>query len=407
MIGVFLMAKASKKGVKKVENYVTETFEDVNNNIEDIVDYADNYQEAKKNALNYDNWQNVEGTLKGPNKEGKYTWKQIMITGLNDGEIDGETLGNVLIEFKAVISNLETDAGGLDNIANAIGKAEKEINKHISSDVRNKALLVLFDDGMASNEYDAKHRDFIDPKNIHYPNGGDWDGEIEFERQSNGTYLIYKKDKNGNKIPMGYTTAQGKRKYYNEIAKNTKNRSRVGLTGDKCKQLDEEAEEAGVDSNRFEKQSDGTYIGKKTHKRYTEEEAKKKCETSTPNNNNNNNKVEDSDNKANNMSNNDKGGDNDKATKTSSGNSENILGNTKEWTDKNGHKHMSSDLGDFEYWTDEDNKTYRKIKLSNGTIYESVEYKDENENLHEFRTETKDGKTTHSQYINGELVTLQ
>ena len=177
------------------------------------------------------------------------------------------------------------------DFAGYIAKKEHELNKLLegnSADLMDAYKYLFATTGIASNAVDAKNNDMI-PENAVSHNTDDWAGGIRFKKMENGTYLIYKIDKNGNEIAMGYTTAEGKRKFYQKAlqSKNSgrgDNYEKLSTEGNKVSPMNptEKNERLkadnrdGIDSTRFKLRDDGKYEGTKTGKIYTREEALKK-----------------------------------------------------------------------------------------------------------------------------------
>ena len=110
----------------------------------------------------------------------------------------------------------------LNNLADEIEKYQKQINKALSNDKIKSAAVSSMVAKFASNKYDAKNGDYI-PKEKVSTASDSWEGDLKFVRQDNGTYLVIKVGKDGSEVPMGYTTREGKNKYYEEAKKNVLN----------------------------------------------------------------------------------------------------------------------------------------------------------------------------------------
>ena len=120
---------------------------------------------------------------------------------------------------KGILEGLNNEPTKLEDLASNIAKYQKEINQTLRDDkMKKSAVSSMAAAGFASNKYDAKSKDFI-PKNKVSTDPEDWEGDLKFERQDNGTYLVIKVGKDGSEVPMGYTTKKGKNAYYEKATK--------------------------------------------------------------------------------------------------------------------------------------------------------------------------------------------
>lgn len=118
-----------------------------------------------------------------------------------------------------VLENLITYSDKLNNLADEIEKYQKKINKVLESkSIKSKAVESMVAAGFASNKDDAEKNKYI-PKEKVLTDPDNWEGDLKFERQNNGTYLVIKVGKDGSEVPMGYTTKKGKDEYYKEAKK--------------------------------------------------------------------------------------------------------------------------------------------------------------------------------------------
>ena len=113
----------------------------------------------------------------------------------------------------------------LEGLAVQIKRYQNEINKTLSGETKKKALKKMIKVVFASNKYDAKSMNGI-PKEKILTNLDNWEGDLKFVRQDNGTYLVIKVGKDGSEVPMGYTTKEGKNAYYKEAKEKVLNSSK-------------------------------------------------------------------------------------------------------------------------------------------------------------------------------------
>lgn len=119
--------------------------------------------------------------------------------------------------FKEQYGTLKGKDKTLELLADRLEKYQKKINKALSDDKLKQTAVSSMVATFASNKYDAKNGDYI-PKEKVSTALDSWEGDLKFVRQDNGTYLVIKVGKDGSEVPMGYTTKNGKNKYY-EAAK--------------------------------------------------------------------------------------------------------------------------------------------------------------------------------------------
>lgn len=145
-----------------------------------------------------------------------------------------ETVTNYCEEVESICNTLSGTSRQLDDLADQIAKYQTEINGILSGKVKEKALAGMISNGFASNKYDAKNGEFISPKKVS-KDLEDWEGDLDFERQDNGTYLVVKVGKDGSRVYMGYTTKDGKNAYYKEAKEKVLNTSKENNTSSKEK----------------------------------------------------------------------------------------------------------------------------------------------------------------------------
>lgn len=124
---------------------------------------------------------------------------------------------NTLILYIDILDDEYGDLDGTDDtlegLAVQIKKYQNEINKTLSGETKKKALKGMIGVVFASNKYDAKSMNGISKEKV-LTNLDNWEGDLKFVRQDNGTYLVIKVGKDGSEVPMGYTNKKGKNKYY-------------------------------------------------------------------------------------------------------------------------------------------------------------------------------------------------
>lgn len=152
----------------------------------------------------------------------KWYWSATGISA-NISEIDEveskiTSLLNEIESFQGQYETLKGDSKVLETLADNLDKYQKQINNALSGEMKTQALNGMIGVIFASNKYDAKSGDGISEDKVS-TKLEDWDGDLKFERQDNGTYLVIKVGKDGSEVPMGYTTKEGKNAYYKE-AKN-------------------------------------------------------------------------------------------------------------------------------------------------------------------------------------------
>ena len=168
------------------------------------------------------------------NENDVYHWVATGIKYSTDNLSEVVSTVNVLRYY---IRDFEDKYGALDDtddileeLAYQIEKYQNDINRTLSGETKKNALKGMIGVVFASNKYDAKSYNGIPEKKVS-TNLDNWDGDLKFERQDNGTYLVIKVGKDGSEVPMGYTTKEGKNAYYKEAKKkvlgpsNEKNKS--------------------------------------------------------------------------------------------------------------------------------------------------------------------------------------
>ena len=121
-------------------------------------------------------------------------------------------IGNIYMDFK--VANSKTN------------KKSLEVGETVTLDVDKNALPF----GIASNAYDASKGDFIPEENVFKEYWADENGQLEFTKIEDGTYLITK-----NGIPMGYTDQEGFDSVYaaSQSKDDSKKKSGGGNSGNK------------------------------------------------------------------------------------------------------------------------------------------------------------------------------
>lgn len=176
--------------------------------------------QIEKDCFWYDKVSGVESESNQLQSDGTWTF---FVDGIEyDRDMIGTKLGGIdtfISKINLVIDRLDDlsiYSDKLNNLADEIEKYQKKINKVLESkSIKSKAVFAMAKAGFASNKGDAKSNDFI-PKNKVSTDPEDWEGDLKFERQDNGTYLVIKVGKDGSEVPMGYTTRKGKNAYYNK-----------------------------------------------------------------------------------------------------------------------------------------------------------------------------------------------
>lgn len=131
-------------------------------------------------------------------------------------------LSNEVENFSDQYGKLKGKGKTLETLADKLEAYQKEITKALSDDRIKSAAVSSMVAKFASNKYDAKNGDYI-PKEKVITAPDSWEGDLKFEKQDNGTYLVIKVGKDGSEVPMGYTTRGGKNKYYKEAKKKVLN----------------------------------------------------------------------------------------------------------------------------------------------------------------------------------------
>lgn len=153
------------------------------------------------------------------NENDVYHWVATGIKYSTDNLSGMVSTVNALIYY---IQKFEDTYGALDgtddileNLACQIEKYQNDINNTLSGETKKNALKGMIGVVFASNKYDAKSKNGISENKVS-TDLENWDGDLKFERQDNGTYLVIKVGKDGSEVPMGYTTKEGKNAYYKE-----------------------------------------------------------------------------------------------------------------------------------------------------------------------------------------------
>ena len=203
---------------------IAKSIQQLNQSISDFKETSNSIK-GQCETLNGYNGQKVAGTT---TKEQVYddkgysstieTYKIWDIEGQVPLESDCNTLEQELDDMEESISNLKLEASDLELIADTIEGYIKSIQDELGEDIDPSILAGAFgvlEGGIAYDSYSAGTGNFISSKHIlsEY-----WtDKTLRFERNSNGTYTIYQKDKNGKEVVMGYTTALTAALYMKEL----------------------------------------------------------------------------------------------------------------------------------------------------------------------------------------------
>lgn len=212
-------------------------------------DYGDRLLEIKEAANNLSS-KELKGCLNcdaklvkssidsNGNENGVYHWVATGIKYSTDNLSEVVSTVNVLRYY---IRDFEDRYGALDDtddileeLAYQIEKYQNDINRTLSGETKKNALKGMIGVVFASNKYDAKSYNGISEKKVS-TNLDNWDGDLKFERQDNGTYLVIKVGKDGSEVPMGYTTKKGKNAYYKEAKEKVLGSSNENNTSSKEK----------------------------------------------------------------------------------------------------------------------------------------------------------------------------
>ena len=140
------------------------------------------------------------------------------LSEISKAKEDITSLLNEIDNFQSKYEALKGTSKTLDSLAEWLDYYQDRIKDNLSGKMKTQALKGMIGVIFASNKYDAKSGDGISEDKVS-TKLVDWDGDLKFERQDNGTYLVIKVGKDGSEVPMGYTTKEGKNAYYKE-AKN-------------------------------------------------------------------------------------------------------------------------------------------------------------------------------------------
>ena len=174
--------------------------------------------QIEKDCFWYEKVSGVESESNQLQSDGTWTF---FVDGIEyDRDMIGTKLGGIdtfISKINLVIDRLDDlsiYSDKLNNLADEIEKYQKKINKVLESkSIKSKAVESMVEAGLASNKDDAEKNKYI-PKEKVLTDPDNWEGDLKFEKQNNGTYLVIKVGKDGSEVPMGYTTKKGKNKYY-------------------------------------------------------------------------------------------------------------------------------------------------------------------------------------------------
>ena len=177
------------------------------------------------------------------------------------------SLLNEIDSFQSKYKALTGTSKTLDNLAEWLDYYQDRIKDTLSGKMKTQALKGMIGVIFASNKYDAKSGDGISEDKVS-TKLVDWDGDLKFERQDNGTYLVIKVGKDGSEVPMGYTTKEGKNAYYkeaknkvlNDLKDKTKS-SKEKTTSSKEKTTSSKEENIASNSNSKSDSNSGDYVG--------------------------------------------------------------------------------------------------------------------------------------------------
>ncbi len=191
-------------------------------NIESLSTNINNFKNNASNIINQCeilesyNRQKVAGSTtieKKYNEDGVYNrtiekYQVWQINGQAELENNCDNVKKQLENIEETLMNLKLETADLEIIADAIDSYIQSIQEELGEDIDTGILASAFgtlSTSIAFDSYSASTGDFISPDHIltEY-----WvDKTLRFERNSDGTYIIYQKDANGNEVAMGHTTA--------------------------------------------------------------------------------------------------------------------------------------------------------------------------------------------------------
>lgn len=231
-------------------------------------DYGDRLLEIKEAANNLSS-KELKGCLNcdaklvkfsiDSNGNDVYHWVATGIKYSTDNLSEVVSTVNVLRYY---IQDFEDRYGALDDtddileeLAYQIEKYQNDINRTLSGETKKNALKGMIGVVFASNKYDAKSYNGIPEKKVS-TNLDNWDGDLKFERQDNGTYLVIKVGKDGSEVPMGYTTKKGKNAYYKEAKEKVLGSSNENNTSSKENNTSDSNSKSDSTSDNYVSSSD-------------------------------------------------------------------------------------------------------------------------------------------------------
>lgn len=203
-----IASATSSEELSGVMSTYTSYLDDINNKIT-------KYSFSLNDYFSYNDWY-----LTGETKEytkGNYKYKYQAKISITKGNTIANLQGmiNKINRIKTLIkNNLEKESKLLSELSGCIKDYTNKIEGGLQN-IKGKTLEGNVFDNLSSNKIDALDKDYIDLNNINYKDG-EWDGDLTFKLQDNGTYLILK---NGS-IPMGFTTAAGVAGLYRKMNKD-------------------------------------------------------------------------------------------------------------------------------------------------------------------------------------------
>ena len=148
------------------------------------------------------------------------TWK---IEGQNELRSQCSSLESQVDEVESTISKLNLEAEDIQVIADTIDTYIQTMQEDLGENISTEALATSFGALSGKIAYDgasANNNNFISEDKIltEY-----WtDKTLRFEKQADGSYIMYQKDENGKEVAMGYTTALVAAKYMQTLNKTVK-----------------------------------------------------------------------------------------------------------------------------------------------------------------------------------------
>lgn len=161
------------------------------------------------------------------------------ITGQEEILGDCNNIENELASLEDSLALLTSEATNIELVSEVIESyiqsIQTELGENIDSKVLNSAFATL-GASIAYNAADAANGNYISKDKIldEY-----WNSSVlRFERQANGSYLIYKKDENGTEVAMGFTSALTATTYLTQVKQSTTGSSKQQTTKDVPKEVE-------------------------------------------------------------------------------------------------------------------------------------------------------------------------